>query len=142
MINKYNKEVVNAGFRVLAISTAIKGLNFREDNLPEFFKKDIDKIKDHFESIGEINEFFSNLSDTEYNDNSGIIIKPYEPDILGEYLFLSEWNDCIDKNLWCEYLYNQMSSNNAIILFTSRCLADWNTLSLDFTIKLKAFEEK
>ncbi len=142
LTNKYDKYIVNAGFRVLAISTAIKGLNFREDNLPEFLKKDIDKIKDHFESIGEINEFFSNLSDTEYNDNSGIIIKPYEPDILGEYLFLSEWNDCIDKNLWCEYLYNQMSSNNAIILFTSRCLADWNTLSLDFTIKLKAFEEK
>lgn len=142
LINKYNKEVVNAGFRVLAISTAIKGLNFREDNLPEFFKKDIDKIKDHFESIGEINEFFSNLSDTEYNDNSGIIIKPYEPDILGEYLFLSEWNDFIDNNLWCEYLYNQMSSNNAIKLFISRCLADWNTLSLNFTSNLKSYEEK
>lgn len=120
-------EIIDAGFRVYAFATALRSLYLYDSTLPEFIKTDIADIHDELKDDQQkINEFFSNITDSSFSNNT---IPPYEPDIIGEYLFLWVFFDCLTKDTpqkWCEYLAQQAEGgNNSIKTFIDRITADW-----------------
>ncbi len=113
----YDKEIVASGMRLLALATVLGGLDMKQE-YSEAIQNDISTIRKHF-TKKELRNFLCELSDTQQQD---IIIQPLYPDIVGEYLFLSQYND----------LWEEAEEWNALILESDhaatclhRCLYDW-----------------
>ncbi len=114
--HKGSKTLCGSAFRMLALATALGGLNVR-DKFPKNIKKDKDKIypdRTTFRLIAR------QVSETNI---SGTTMPALEPDIIGEYLFISEFlnlNDSLQKE-WLELLAE--SEPFETVLF--RCVRDW-----------------
>ncbi len=119
-------EIIDAGFRVYAFATALRNLYLYDSTLPEFIQTDIDAIHDKLNNKQKIEEFFNNITDSSFADN---MIPPYEPDIIGEYLFLWVFFDCLsrdDPQKWCEYLIQRVEGGDkSVKTFIDRITADW-----------------
>ncbi len=114
----YPKEIVASGMRLLALATVLGGLDMKQ-KYSEAIQNDISAIKRHFPAKKDLRNFLCELSDTQQQD---IIIQPLYPDIVGEYLFLSQYND----------LWEEAEEWNTLILKSDhaetclhRCLHDW-----------------
>ncbi len=114
----YPKEIVASGMRLLALATVLGGLDMKQ-KYSEAIQNDISAIRRHFSAKKDLRNFLCELSDTQQQD---IIIQPLYPDIVGEYLFLSQYND----------LWEEAEEWNTLILESDyartclhRCLHDW-----------------
>jgi len=114
----YPKEIVASGMRLLALATVLGGLDMKQ-KYSEAIQNDISAIRQHFSAKKDLRNFLCELSDTQQQD---IIIQPLYPDIVGEYLFLSQYND----------LWEEAEEWNPLILESDhaatclhRCLHDW-----------------
>ena len=109
-------ELCGSAFRMLALATALGGLNIR-DKFPSKIKNDKDRI---FPDRTTFRLIARQVSETNI---SGTIMPALEPDIIGEYLFISEFlnlNDSFQKE-WLELL--RKSKHFETVLF--RCVRDW-----------------
>ncbi len=126
---KYSDEITVPGFRLLALSTALRGIRIDDETLPDFIKTDIAAINKGFSRCRQnIENFWRNISDNSFEENT---IHPYEPDLIGEYLFLWQFFDKLieeDRRKWCEYLIKKVQAEedeNPVEIFINRCTADW-----------------
>ena len=127
---KYTNEITVPGFRLLALSTALRGIRIDDETLPDFIKMDIAAINKGFNRCKQdIENFWKNISDNSFEENT---IHPYEPDLIGEYLFLWQFFDKLmeeDRRKWCEYLIRKVQAEegeNPVEIFINRCIADWH----------------
>lgn len=129
---------VDAGYRLLALATALKGLNVSDKNLPEFIRTDIELINRNFRNKEDKDAFWNKISDGIYIKNKSTIL-PFEPDILGEHLFLWQFLDRIDEyqqNEWLDFLCERIDAEDkAVELFIQRCASDWKEKGLEFIHK-------
>ncbi len=116
--NKYSSEIIASGLRLLALATVLGELDLKQ-KYTEAIQKDVDIIKHHFSEKKKLRTFLCELSDTQLQD---ITIQPLYPDIVGEYLFLFQYNE----------LWEGAEEWNALILKSGyartclhRCLHDW-----------------
>jgi tetratricopeptide (TPR) repeat protein len=109
-------ELCGSAFRMLALATALGGLNVR-DKFPSNIKNDKDRI---FPDRTTFRLIARQVSETNI---SGTIMPALEPDIIGEYLFISEFLNLNDsfQSEWLELLAE--SEPFETVLF--RCVRDW-----------------
>ena len=120
-INHYPEEIADIGYLVLAYVTACGGIKWEER--PLAIQKKLEYICDTIcrSSKKKKNLFFSLLSESE---NKGMIL-PLKPDLIGEYLFLTEWDDFDneeEKEHWLPNLLKHDYGNE----FLARCLTNWH----------------
>ncbi len=119
--NQYGK-IADTGFLILAYATAFDGLAWDEltksDN-HACMKKYWDDIRSAFRGQQNRRSFLCRLSESECAQD---IIPPLKPDLIGERLFLCEWNDCADeRDAW----FSELLTNEYALRFLSMCLIDW-----------------
>ena len=115
---KYPMNVLNAAYRLLALATALDGLDLSK-SYSKKIQADVNVVKNHF-GKRKLRAFLSELS--EAHEVEGLILPPLSPDIVGEYLFLLQYNDLMDGvKKWNKLLFE---SNYAKIVLI-RCLNDW-----------------
>lgn len=125
----YSDDLKTSGFRLFALATALRGIDLDDDTLPQFIRKDIEHIEEGRNySAQSINDFWSKLSENFYD---APILHPYEPDLIGEFLFLWKFHDLTKqvRQKWCEYLIERAEADtneNPIEIFINRCVADWS----------------
>ena len=119
--DNYNyKNVIREGYHVLAYATAQNGIEWESDH--PAIKKDLGIMEAKIGTSTNIMEtFFEALSESSRKKG---IISPLKPDLLGEYLFLREWDDISKpiKKIWLSCLL----SNNYCREFFAHCLTNWN----------------
>lgn len=125
----YSDSIKVPGFRLLALATALRGIDIYDDTLPDFIKQDINTINSELNNCAKsIEDFWNKLSENFFEKN---ILHPYEPDLIGEYLFLWQFFDYLmepDRRKWCEYLIEKVQTEeneNPVEIFINRCIADW-----------------
>ena len=123
-----DQSTADAGLRLLALATALNGLNISDKTLPDFIREDIATINKKYTNREDKDSFWEKLSDGIYSKNKSTL-QPIEPDIIGEQLFLWQYFKRIDdyqQDEWLDYLCNKVSEgNNSIETFVIRCEADW-----------------
>lgn len=131
----YSDTIKASGFRLLAIATALRGIDIYDGTLPDFIKQDINTINTELNnSAKSIKDFWNKLSENFFEEN---ILHPYEPDLIGEYLFLWQFFDYLiepDRRKWCEYLIEKVQmeeDENPVETFINRCTADWPEYGVD-----------
>ena len=123
----YTPAMIESGVRLLALATALRGFRLNDNTLPEFMKADITEIKNVFgRNKQKIVSFWNKITDNSFSDDT---IHPYEPDLIGEYLFLWQFFDNLmddEPRKWCEYLIERVENgDNSVEVFINRCAADW-----------------
>ena len=134
-IKHKDSDYVEAGYRLFALATALGGLNISDRSLPKFITDDIDSINSKYPSKQERNSFLEKIADGIYTKDR-TILQPIEPDIIGEYLFLWQYGECIHEEKqdeWLKYLSEKiLSQDKGVTDFVSRCAADWKKAGHDF----------
>lgn len=116
--DQYGEEIAKTGYRILAFTTAYNEINISEMKNHSLILDDWNQMKRKFKTKSGINSFFSQI--TEFTDEDAI--PAMKPDLIGEYLFLYEWNDLIDEQSdWLSVLLQKDYSR----AFFAMCLADW-----------------
>lgn len=132
----------DVGFRLLAFATAMNGLDMSDKNLPDFIRKDIKYINASFTNKEEKDAFWEKISDGLYIKNKSNLL-PFEPDIIGECLFLWQFFERIDDELqseWLDYLCDKVvNGDEHIENFVIRCMSDWKNEGVKFS---RIFNEK
>ncbi len=116
--SKYDEIIAIRGFRILAYATARNNIEW--DNEYPAIQDDLDIILDNqAENRAKLNQLFQQLSESSQND----VVSALKPDLIGEYLFLHEYNKLLKKhrNNWMRTLLSQDYSRH----FFAMCLADW-----------------
>lgn len=122
--NDKKKTITESGYRVLAFATAQNGIQWEQDEWNQEnsgIDKDLECIFTFFaEDPEKINGFYSGLSETPEKNT----VSPLKPDLIGEFLFLEEWNNHLvekRKGIWFSKLFKQDQGRS----FFSRCIANW-----------------
>lgn len=123
----YSTTMIESGVRVWALATALRGLQLNDNTLPDFIKKDITEIQN---ALGRnqqaLKTFWNKITDNSFSNDT---IHPYEPDLIGEYLFLWQLFDNLmgaDSKEWCKYFIKRVESGDSSVeVFINRCAADW-----------------
>ena len=123
----FSTAIKETGFRLWALATVLRGLHLNDSTLPNFIQTDIAKIKQELSSSKEEKEsFWNKITDNSFSNNT---IYPYEPDLIGEYLFLWQLFDYREEDEakeWCEYLIKRVESGDSPVeAFIKHCVADW-----------------
>ena len=118
MPSKYHN-IVDEGFHLLAYATACGGLKISDIKNHTVVKTEWETIRAHIgNSKKKIISFFNQLSES----NEQNMLAALKPDLIGEFLFLNEWNDIAEgQEEWLSELLNEDESRT----FLARCLTDW-----------------
>lgn len=122
-------ECIDNGMHLLALATALNGLDISDSGLPEFINEDINAINSVYTNKEKRADFLNKLSDG-YFDKETNILYPIEPDIIGEFVFLWQFFDCIfdeKQEKWLDYLSERFDDENDDYFtnFLIRCQANW-----------------
>ena len=134
-IRHLDSATVDVGFRLLALATALNGLDMSDTNLPDFIRNDIDSINKEYTNKEDRNSFWEEISDGIYCKNKSHL-QPFEPDIIGEQLFLWQFFKRIDEDLqdkWLNYLCDKvLNDDERVERFVIRCASDWKKEGVEF----------
>lgn len=112
-------KLIRAGYNILAFATASDGIKL--ENEPSEICDKLKIVDRHFGGDPKsINSYYSDLSEV-IEDGT---VSPLKPDLIGEFLFLAEWNEHIGdekKKEWFSTLIQQEYGRT----FFSRCIANW-----------------
>ncbi len=132
-LKKYSEDIVHHAYRLLALATAAGGLDLSKTAYPQPIKDEIKELKRLLgNSRSKLENLISMITDSDAKDS---VMKPLYPDIVGEYLFCSEYLDYDDEEAiaaWNELI----DSNDPKGELWSRCIADWKSLGME------AYEKK
>ena len=125
--NKLSKDLKNrtidVGYRILAYVTACGGISFSDIKNHKAIQDEWETIKGELIKRSKINQFFQQMSEIYELDT----VSAMKPDLIGELLFLHEWNELIDEqNDWLFDLLKQDYSRS----FFAMCLTDWKEESI------------
>lgn len=112
-----------SAYRLLSIATAIGKIDMRQ-NLKacyRYINTYVQTVKNKAGTNANLCDILSQLCDKNINDS---ILIPLQPDIVGEYLFLHEFNEIIDEEEKIEWI-NVLIENDFFESFMHRCLKDW-----------------
>ncbi len=133
-LKKYSEDIVHHAYRLLALATAAGGLNLEDANHPQLISEQIETLNNLLNwDRSELERLLSMITDSA---SGGSVIKPLYPDIVGEYLFCSEYlNYNYPKAItaWHEHL----SKCEYTDAFLARTTADWIELGLKVIDKLE-----
>ena len=122
MPSKY-QNIVDEGFRLLAYATACGSIMLNELKSHAVVNDEWKTICTHLgNSNKKIISFFNQLSESDEKN----MLAALKPDLIGEFLFLNEWNDIVEgQEEWLSELLKENESRT----FIARCLTDWKTES-------------
>ena len=118
----YSKRLMHAIYRILALATSLGELDLDKKYSP-MIQKDIDNIfEDLYADCSAIRLLLGEVSETTVES---MIVPPLLPDIVGEFLFILEFNNLQKraKKEWLDLIYRNEHGR----AFISRCIADWDT---------------
>jgi len=129
-----SKGIVPHAYRLLALATAAGGLDLEDANHPQLISEQIETLNNLLNwDRSELERLLSMITDSA---SDGSVIKPLYPDIVGEYLFCSEYlnyNHPKAIAAWHEHL-SECEYTDA---FLARTTADWIESGLEVIEKLK-----
>ena len=115
---QYEDDILKAGYRVLAYATACGGISFSDVKNHPAIQNEWNNIKEQLKNRSDFNQFFQRISEIDEKDT----VPAMKPDLIGEFLFLHEWNELIDEqNDWLFNLLKQDYSRS----FFAMCISDW-----------------
>ena len=133
-LKKYSGDIVHHAYRLLALATAAGGLDLEDANHPQLISEQIETLNNLLNwDRSELEQLLSMITDSA---SGGSVIKPLYPDIVGEYLFCSEYlnyNHPKAIAAWHEHL----SEREYTSTFLARTTADWIELGLKVIGKLE-----
>ncbi|MBQ8010000.1 MAG: ATP-binding protein, partial [Oscillospiraceae bacterium] len=133
-LKKYSEDIVHHAYRLLALATAAGGLDLEDANHPQLISEQIETLNDLLNwDRSELEQLLSMITDSA---SGGSVIKPLYPDIVGEYLFCSEYlnyNHPKAIAAWHEHL----SKCEYTDIFLARTTADWIESGLKVIDKLE-----
>ncbi len=133
-LKKYSEDIVHHAYRLLALATAAGGLDLEDANHPQLISEQIETLNNLLNwDRSELEQLLSMITDSA---SGGSVIKPLYPDIVGEYLFCSEYlnyNHPKAIAAWHEHL----SKCEYTDAFLARTTADWIELGLKVIDKLE-----
>ncbi|MGN0593211.1 MAG: DUF2225 domain-containing protein [Ruminococcus sp.] len=119
--NSYSEDLEINGYRLLALATALDGLDLSKRYAIQIQETIDDMSKQLYRSTEKKKEFLSRLCDRNITE---LKIAPLKPDIVGEFLFIHEFIDLSDseeRSQWLDLIFSSDYSGT----FLSRCLTDW-----------------
>ena len=115
---QYGEETLDAGYRILAYTTACGGISFSDMKNHQAIQNEWGDINKQLKTRSKINQLFQRMSEINECDT----VSAMKPDLIGEYLFLQEWNDLIGNQTdWLSALLKHDYSCS----FFAMCLSDW-----------------
>ena len=132
---QYEDGILKAGYRVLAYATACGGISFSDVKNHPAIQNEWNNIKEQLKNRSDFNQFFQRISEIDEKDT----VPAMKPDLLGEFLFLHEWNELMDEQKdWMSNLLKQDYSCS----FFAMCLSDWEEESRNLLEMLNSDFEK
>lgn len=118
--DNYSEGLMIPAYRILALATALGGLDLEEKYSSEIQNDINDLINSLGKNRSAIYILLGQLSETTINSMTAV---PLLPDIVGEYLFIEEFSNLMRcaENEWITLIYDSEYGRT----FLSRCIADW-----------------
>ncbi len=131
----YSDEIITHAYRLLALATAAGELDLSKTAYPQPIRDEIKELKRLLgSSRSKLENLISMITDS---DAKGSVMEPLYPDIVGEYVFCTEYLDYDDEDMtaaWHEHL-SECENTEA---FLARTAADWTELGLEVLDRIRS----